>query len=148
MRLTSIPLKLAGIAISVALLGGAPAFAETVKLSASLDGAQQSPPVTTDATGSADLSYDTDSRTLEWTIEYSGLSGAPGAGHFHGPADPGENAGVAVPLGDNLASPITGQATLTEEQAAALLDGKLYLNLHTAANPGGEIRGQVTKAGM
>jgi hypothetical protein len=63
--------------------------------------------------------------------------------HFHGPAPVGVNAGVIVPVKGSVASPIRGEATLTPEQSADLLAGKWYFNVHTAANPGGEIRGQV-----
>jgi hypothetical protein len=72
------------------------------------------------------------------------LSGDATAAHFHGPATPGVNAGVTVPMKAPLTSPITGEATLTPEQAADLMAGKWYFNVHTAANPGGEIRGQLT----
>ncbi len=116
-----------------------------VKLAATLEGAQQNPPVTTDGKGTADITYDTDTKTLSWTVEYSGLSGDAAAGHFHGPAAKGENAGVAIPF-ENAASPIKGSAVLTDAQAADLLSGKYYVNIHTAANKGGEIRGQVEKA--
>ena len=129
-------------------LASAPAMAEMVKLGAALDGAQQSPPVTTDAKGSAQLTFDTESKKLDWTIEYSGLSSAPAAGHFHGPAEAGANADVAVPFTGELASPIKGSATLTDAQATDLLAGKYYINLHTPAHKGGEIRGQVTKSAM
>jgi hypothetical protein len=144
----SLMTTMAGVALAAMAASGTPALAETVKLTANLDGAQQSPPVTTDGKGSADMSFDTDTKKLEWTVEYSGLSEAPAAGHFHGPADPGTNAGVAIPFEGDLASPIKGSATLTDAQAADLLAGKYYINLHTPANKGGEIRGQVTKAAM
>src|SRR5712671_6844520 len=78
-------------------------------------------------------------------ITYSGLSGTPTAAHFHGPAQPGANAGVAVPIPNVATSPAQGSATLTDAQAADLLAGRYYINIHTAANPAGEIRGQVTK---
>ena len=71
------------------------------------------------------------------------MTGPVTAGHFHGPAAAGANAGVVVPFAGSLASPITGSATLTDPQIADLKAGKWYVNLHTAANPGGEIRGQV-----
>lgn len=133
------------VAVSALLLAG-PAFAEVVKMQATLDGAQQSPAVEVPGKGSAQLTFDTESKKLEWTVEYSDLSGAPAAGHFHGPADKGANADVAVPFEGELASPIKGSATLTDAQAADLLAGKYYINLHTAAHKGGEIRGQVEKA--
>lgn len=135
----------AGIALSLTLGIASPAFAEMVKLHATLDGAQQNPPVTTEGKGMADVTFDTETKTLSWTVEYSGLSGDAAAGHFHGPAAKGENADVAVPF-ENAASPIKGSAVLTDAQAADLLSGKYYVNIHTAANKGGEIRGQVEKA--
>lgn len=136
---------LAGFALASVLALSSPLLAETVKLAATLDGAQQSPVVKTEGKGKAQLSFDTSSRKLDWTVEYSGLSGPAVAGHLHGPADKGKNAGVAVPFKGKLASPIKGSATLTEAQAKDLLAGKYYVNLHTAAHKDGEIRGQVEK---
>ena len=57
----------------------------------------------------------------------------------------GKNAGVMIPIQNIATSPAEGSATLTDPQAADLLGGRMYVNVHTAANPGGEIRGQVTK---
>ena len=70
------------------------------------------------------------------------------AAHFHGPAEVGKNAAPAVWIsekGQNLASPFKGTATLTDAQADDLLKGLWYANVHTEANKGGEIRGQVVK---
>jgi len=120
-----------------------PASAE--KLKATLDGKSEVPATTTSGTGTADLNYDAASKKLSWTVTYSGLSGPATAAHFHGPAEAGKNAGVAVAIPNAAASPVKGEATLTDAQAADLLGGKYYINIHTAANPGGEIRGQVTK---
>ncbi|QDF39212.1 CHRD domain-containing protein [Bradyrhizobium symbiodeficiens] len=120
-----------------------PASAE--KLKATLDGKSEVPATTSSGTGTADLNYDAASKKLSWTVTYSGLSGPATAAHFHGPAEVGKNAGVAVAIPNAAASPVKGEATLTEAQAADLLGGKYYINIHTAANPGGEIRGQVTK---
>ena len=65
------------------------------------------------------------------------------AAHFHGPAAPGANAGVEVPIPVGP-SPMKGTATLTDAQMADFLGGKIYVNIHTEANKGGEIRGQLT----
>ena len=73
------------------------------------------------------------------------FAGPATAAHFHGPAEAGKNAGVAVAIPNAASSPAEGSATLTDAQAADLMAGKYYINVHTAANPGGEIRGQVTK---
>lgn len=119
--------------------------ANAEKLKATLDGKAEVPATTSSATGTADLNYDAASKKLSWTVTYSGLSGPATAAHFHGPAEAGKNAGVAVPIPNAASSPVKGEATLTDAQAADLLGGKYYINIHTAANPGGEIRGQVTK---
>lgn len=126
---------------SIALAG--PAFAD--KMKAMLDGKAEVPPTTSAATGTADINYDPASKKLSWKLSYSGLSGPATAAHFHGPAEAGKNAGVAVAIPNATSSPVEGNATLTDAQAADLVAGKYYINIHTAANPGGEIRGQVTK---
>ncbi len=113
-------------------------------LSARLSGAQEVPAVTSPASGTLAANLDRQTRLLTWTVNYSPMSGPATGGHFHGPAAMGQNAGVAVPFAGSLDNPIKGSATLTEAQVADLLGGRWYVNLHTAANPGGEIRGQVT----
>ncbi|MBB4368506.1 hypothetical protein GGD63_001285 [Bradyrhizobium sp. cir1] len=133
----------ATLALGAAVAFAAPASAE--KLKATLDGKSEVPANTSSGTGTAELDYDAASKKLSWTVSYSGLSGPATAAHFHGPAEAGKNAGVAVPIANAAASPVKGEATLTDAQAADLLGGKYYINIHTAANPGGEIRGQVTK---
>jgi CHRD domain len=133
---------LATLAIGAAVAFAGPAFAD--KMKATLDGKQEVPPNTSAGKGTADIDYDAASKKLSWKLNYSGLSGPATAAHFHGPAAPGANAGVAIPI-SNAASGSDGSATLTDAQAADLTGGKYYINVHTAANPGGEIRGQVTK---
>src|SRR6266702_3432590 len=134
---------LATLALGAAIAFAGPAFAE--KMKATLDGKAEVPPNTSAGKGTAEIDYDAASKKLSWKVTYSGLSGPATAAHFHGPAAAGKNAGVAVPIANPNASPVAGSATLTDAQAADLTAGKYYVNIHTAANPGGEIRGQVTK---
>ena len=134
---------LATLALGAAFAFAGPAFADKMKVT--LDGKSEVPPNTSAATGTADLDYDPASKKLSWKITYSGLTGPATAAHFHGPAAAGANAGVKVPIANPGTSPVEGSATLTDEQATDLTGGKYYINIHTAANPGGEIRGQVTK---
>jgi len=134
---------LATLALGAAFAFAGPAFADKMKVT--LDGKSQVPPNTAAGTGTADLDYDPASKKLSWKITYSGLSGPATAAHFHGPAAAGANAGVKVPIANPGTSPIEGSATLNDEQAADLMAGKYYINIHTAANAGGEIRGQVMK---
>ena len=127
---------------------GAPLLASAAPASfqVKLDGAQQVPPVQTAGSGTADLTYDPATKLLTWNVAFSGLSGPASMAHFHGPAPAGKNAGVEIWIstkGQPATSPLTGQATLTDAQAADLMAGNLYINVHTAKNPNGEIRGQV-----
>lgn len=132
--------------VGVVLTGSRPAYAETFECTTSLDGSQEVPAVETDGAGTATLTFDSETNELSWEIEFSGLTGDATAAHFHGPAASGANAGVQVSIGDisGLVSPMNGNATLTAEQATMLLDGELYINIHTEENPDGEIRGQVS----
>src|SRR6201994_3958221 len=133
----------ASLVLGAAIAFAGPACAE--KFKATLDGKSEVPAAASTATGSADLDYDAASKKLSWKVTYSGLTGPATAAHFHGPAETGKNAGVAVAIPNAASSPVEGSATLTDAQAADLEAGKYYVNVHTAANPGGEIRGQVTK---
>ena len=134
---------LATLALGAALAYAGSAFAD--KMKATLDGASEVPPTTTAGKGTADIDYDPATKKLSWKVTYTGLSGPATAAHFHGPAESGKNAGVAVAIPNAVSSPAEGSATLTDAQAADLTSGKYYVNVHTAANPAGEIRGQVTK---
>jgi hypothetical protein len=131
------------VALGVAIAFAGPAFAE--KMKATLDGKSEVPATTSAGNGTADIDYDPASKKVSWKVTYSGLSGPPTAAHFHGPAEAGKNAGIAVPIPNIGTSPAEGSATLSDAQAADLTSGKYYVNIHTAANPAGEIRGQVTK---
>jgi hypothetical protein len=136
-------LAIAGLA-SLAVTGMAAAKSKSVTIP--LTGAEEVPPVQTSGSGRADLTYDPDTRVITWTVMFSGLSGPATASHFHGPAEAGKNAQVLVWIsekGKPATSPLKGQATLTPAQAQQFTAGLWYINVHTPAHPGGEIRGQV-----
>ena len=122
---------------------------------ASLAGFQEVPAVTTSATGDGWALVSTDGSTITYYVEYSGLSGAAAAAHIHTGAA-GVAGGVILPLAVS-ASPMQGTLTSADfsasgsvttfaEAVAAIAAGNTYFNIHTAANPGGEIRGQIAVA--
>lgn len=106
-----------------------------------LDGNQEVPAVATAASGTGTATLDAGTNLFSWNITYSGLSSTETAAHFHGSALPCTNAGVKITL--PLGTPKVGSAALTAADAADLLLGRWYVNVHTATRPAGEIRGQV-----
>jgi len=134
---------IAGIALLVGVAGGT-AQAEKITLKADLKGSNEVPPNTSPATGKAEATLDTATKELSWKVTYADLTGPAMGAHFHGPSEAGKNAGIALPF-KTVQSPIEGTATLTDSQVADLLAGKWYANIHTGANPGGELRGQMMK---
>ena len=120
--------------------------------------AQEVPANTSSALGIMDVSYSKETRLLTWSVTWSGLTGPVSLMHIHGLAPKGYSAGVVY----NIITPSNGLATpnatlypatgkfsgtmladgfIVKEQD--LLNGFYYMNIHTAANPGGEIRGQI-----
>ena len=119
---------------------------------ADLNGAQENPPVATAATGKGTVVISADGSTITYLVTYSGLSGTANAAHIHTGAV-GVNGGVILPLAVS-ASPMSGTLTATNftasgaittfaQAVAAIQAGTTYINIHTTANPGGEIRGQI-----
>ena len=148
----SVILKRSAVALAVALLAActsnqtmhsSPAAATARSFTATMTGGQEVPPTLSLGTGTASVTLDPDG-TLHWTVSYQNLSGPALAAHFHGPALPGMNAGVVVNIGGPTpGNPMQGSAHLNTTQIADLVAGRWYVNVHTAANPNGEIRGQV-----
>ena len=135
---------LAALACATALALASPAMAATVNLKADLKAASEVPPTDSKGAGSVTATFDTASKQLSWKGTVSGLTGPATAAHFHA-GEAGKNGGVVVPIAGADKGSFEGSATLTDAQAAELMDGKWYVNVHTAANKGGEVRGQVTK---
>lgn len=113
---------------------------QIVSMNARLDGGQEVPANGSTASGWGTFVVDTVANTLSYHIAYFGLVGETGA-HIHGAAGHGGNAGVVHALA--LGTPKIGSWSYAEAQEADLLAGKMYVNLHTAAVPSGEIRGQI-----
>ena len=129
-------------ALAAAVLLAAPALAASINLKADLKSSNEVPPVDSKGTGSVTATFDTASKQLSWKGSVTGLSGLATAAHFHS-AESGKNGAVVIAGADQSA--FEGSATLTDAQAEELMAGKWYVNIHTAANKAGEIRGQVTK---
>ena len=112
-----------------------------------LSGANEVPPVTTSATGTANATLDGDELTVEGT--FAGLSSAlhevsGSAAHVHN-APAGQNGGILFNLTVNTSNgSFSGSKTLTDAEKDAFEAGNFYVNIHTANNMGGEIRGQFT----
>jgi hypothetical protein len=132
------------LAAAVAITGcSSTATSSIATFTGQLNGEKEVPPATSAGTGDVIATLDKQTHVLTWKVTYSGLTGPVRAAHLHGPAKAGANAGVVVPFTGELLSPIEGKATLTPAQVTDLLAGLWYVNLHTAANPGGEIRAQL-----
>lgn len=113
-----------------------------------MSGSQEVPAVTTNASGTIRVTYSQRSKVLSYIITFIGLSGNPTGAHIHGLAEPGVNAAVvqsfngfpAATIGSYSGTLLVDGVKITEEN---LLAGKYYANIHTAVNPGGQIRGQI-----
>lgn len=126
-----------------ALLGSATALTAQVQyFSASLTGAQEVPPVVTTARGWAVVRLDVGTGNVRIFAHQEGIA-APSAAHLH-LAPAGANGPILVGLAGGPAD-WTGTGTLTTGQIAALQGAGTYINIHSPANPGGEIRGQVVR---
>ncbi len=136
--------SLAGLSL-VGLMATAPAWAETVNYKADLRADTEVPPNSSKGAGHLTATYDTGTKKLSWKVGYTDLTGPASMAHFHGPAAAGKNAPPMVPITGPLTSPFEGSATLTDDQTKTLANGDMYFNIHTDANKGGEIRGQVEK---
>ena len=130
-----------GLAAAAVALAGCAAITTTKRVEVTLSGAEQVPQVMTAATGSGIFVVDAE-RGVSGSITVSGLTAV--AAHIHTGAR-GANGGIAIGLvktSDNTWSVPAG-ARFSDAQYQAFLAGETYVNVHTAANKGGEIRAQL-----
>ena len=142
--LAAMTLVLASAVVGISGCGMMSPQSNMVAFTTQLRGANEVPPNASTGSGSVDAAFNKDTNLLRWKASFSGLTGPATGAHFHGPAAVGSNAGVVLPWPGPTNSPLEGSATLTAAQAADLMAGRWYANVHTAANPGGEVRGQMT----
>ena len=136
--------RLAALACAAAFALATPAMAAMVNLKADLKAANEVPPTDSKAPVRSPRPYDTASKKLSW----KGTIRPDRPGHrraFPWPRRSGKNGGVAVPIAGCRPEPVRRLGDAERRPGRRLMDGKLYVNVHTAANKGGEIRGQLTK---
>jgi hypothetical protein len=122
---------------AIAALSPARAGDTHVKLS----GAEETPAVATSATGTATISVGAD-RKVSGVVKTTGVDGTAAHIHSGGPGEKGPPV-ITLDKGANGDWTVPAGAVLTDEQYAAYQAGKLYINIHSTANKGGEIRGQI-----
>jgi hypothetical protein len=131
----------AGVA-SIVFIFSAEAGAATLTVKAHLSGKDEVPPSSAHGAGELVGQVDTDTQLLTYRVTYKALTGpATGAG-FSGPAARGK-VGASIYAVSDASSPISGEARLTDNQLGQLHKGLWYFSVATAANPNGEIRGQL-----
>jgi CHRD domain-containing protein/PEP-CTERM motif-containing protein len=166
----------AALGAAFCLFAASTAHATPIHFAFALSGANEVPANASPATGFASIVLDPTAQTLQLNVSFSGLSSPDMAAHIHCCAPLGTNAGVATtvpafpgfPLGVTSGTYMSPVFDLTQpliynpafvtlegglpQAEAALIAGleanETYLNIHTASFPGGEIRGQVTRASV
>ncbi len=139
--------RLAGLATGMLMLSMVGATeASIISYSATLDGLQGTAPITTTGMGSMVGTYDDVSGGLTWTLNWSDLLAPATAAHIH-IAPSGFNGPVAVTIpsvAGSMSGMVSSSTTITMLQAADLLAGNWYVNIHSSQFPAGEIRGQLS----
>ena len=121
------------------------AAAQTKSFTVELTGEQQAPPLRTSGIGTAIVQLDTSTGAVSVAGRYRNLIGNAIAAHIHGNARRGANAGVRIGLtvSGGTGGTFSGSGMLNAAQVRDLLDGLMYVNVHSIAHPGGEIRAQI-----
>ena len=144
-KLTSLLVAGALSALTLAALSGAAINATT--WTAALSSGQEVPKqVVKDANAHGLFKATVSGTTLKWKLTYAGLTGPAAAAHIHLGAK-GKAGNVLVPLcgaAPVCKSGLGGSITMTAAMKSAIKSHLLYVNVHTAKNPAGEIRGQIS----
>ena len=144
-RRYSCALVLTALACAAAFALAHPAMAAMVNLKADLKATSEVPPTDSKGSGSVTATFDTASKKLSWKGSVFGPDRPGHRGAFPWPRRARQERRRRRSDAGADQGPFEGSATLNDAQAAELMDGKWYVNVHTAANKGGEIRGQVDK---
>ena len=135
------------MAIVFTLLFSANALASIFTLDLAMSGQKEVPGNVSTATGVVIGTYNDITNILSISVMFNGLSGSATASHIHGPATPGVNAPVLIPLTGFPTGVTSGTYSnsfiLTPEQESMMFCGMLYLNIHSLIYPGGELRTQL-----
>jgi Cu/Zn superoxide dismutase len=146
--------RFAFLAAGLLIVALAPVARAAETFNTDLSGDNSVPPVAGDGTGEATVTISDDGQSVSWDVSYSGLTGAPAAGHIHIAAATA-NGPVMIPFATVTATGSTGTFNAADYAGgdglpadwagvlAAIRAGNTYVNIHTAANPPGEIRGQL-----
>lgn len=145
---TAAGIGLAGIGIALAGMGTALASSATAvstyrsALATGSEIPKPKAPATAKGLFMATVTVNGSVRTMRWTLTFSGISGKATAAHIH-KGKAGVAGGVLLSLCGPCKTGQTGQARVSKDAAAALAKGLAYVNVHTARNAAGEVRGQV-----
>ncbi len=117
-----------------------------IRFLAPLSADEESAPTESPGSGRAEFLLDRPTQKLSWLISFENLTSEAGAAHVHGPQTPGGNAGVLFDLApDGMKSPLKGSVIVNDGELEYLLTGRMYVNIHTAKFPAGELRGQIMR---
>ena len=118
-----------------------------IHFQAKLSADEESATVTSPGSGRAEFTLDRDTMRFSWHVTYKDLTSAPTLAAVHGPQRPGTDAVVLFEMGTKgkAKPPVDGSVVLGDAQLQYLLSGRLYVNIHTAKYPNGELRGQIER---
>ncbi|MBD0277219.1 MAG: CHRD domain-containing protein [Flavisolibacter sp.] len=122
-------------------------YGNILRVTATPTGAEEVPAVSTPGSGTLEAELDKTTKVLRYRLTWNNLKDSAILAHFHGPASPGQNAGVLINIfltRRASSGTISDTTTLSDTNYQLFLDRKMYVNVHSKVHPGGEIRGQVT----